>query len=137
MPKQNKMMQMVHSRLRLTLVDGRTLVGQLLAYDKHLNLVLADCEESRVPRKAAGKSGAPEMRRTLGLVMLRGEQVVSMSPEGVPAANRTRVPASQVMSRAAGMVPPPGAPVGMAAPVPPGMYMPPGVAGGMSMGPPQ
>jgi len=27
--------------------DGRALVGQMLAYDKHMNFVLAECEEFR------------------------------------------------------------------------------------------
>lgn len=27
--------------------DGRALVGQMLAYDKHMNLVLNECEEFR------------------------------------------------------------------------------------------
>lgn len=124
MPKQNKMMQLVNCRLRLTLQDGRTMVGQLLAYDKHMNLVLADCEEFRLPRR----SSSPEMRRTLGLIMLRGEHIVSLCPEGVPIAeNRTRTPASVVMGRSVGRVPPPGAPlappVGLATPAP-GMYNP-------------
>ena len=126
MPKQNKMMQLVNSRLRLTLLDGRIMVGQLLGYDKHLNLVLADTEEFRTPRRGG------ELRRTLGLVMLRGEHIVSMAPEGVPSANKTRPPASAVMGRAMGRVPPPGAPVGMSAPMP-GMYAP---MPGMSMGMP-
>ncbi|PJF18154.1 Like-Sm (LSM) domain-containing protein [Paramicrosporidium saccamoebae] len=115
------MMQLINCRLRLTLQDGRTMVGQLLAYDKHLNLVLADCEETR-------RSRTTEQRRTLGLVMLRGCHIISMAPEGGPGAedNKTRTPAATMMGpgagRAAGRgVPPPGAPVGLAGPVP-GMY---------------
>ncbi len=27
--------------------DGRSLVGQMLAYDKHMNFVLSECEEFR------------------------------------------------------------------------------------------
>lgn len=104
------MMQLINSRLRLTLSDGRTLVGQLLAYDKHLNLVLADVEEFR-----STKGG--EQRRSLGFLVLRGKPIVSMCPEGVPEANRTRVPVAQ--QNAATKVPAPGAP--LTGPIP-GMY---------------
>lgn len=132
--KQNKMLQLVNCRLRLTLQDGRVIVGQLLAYDKHMNLVLADTEEFRRGRRR----GASEQRRTLGLIMLRGRHIVSLCPEGAPQANsnRTRVPAATIMGpsggRAAGRgmpVPPPGAPIGLAGPVP-GMYPPPPAPGG-------
>lgn len=35
------MLQLVNYRLRVTLTDSRALTGQMLAYDKHMNLVLA------------------------------------------------------------------------------------------------
>ena len=61
----------------------------MLAYDKHMNLVLADCEEFRTIRKkkktaAAEDDGPQEIKRTLGLVILRGESIVSLSVEGPP-----------------------------------------------------
>jgi hypothetical protein len=37
--------------------DGRALVGQMLAYDKHMNFVLAECEEFRTV-KVGGLSGS-------------------------------------------------------------------------------
>ena len=59
----------------------------MLAFDRHMNLVLAECEEFRRVRskKKQGEEGpAPEqeIKRTLGLVILRGESVVSLSVEG-------------------------------------------------------
>ena len=34
--------------------DGRALVGQMLAYDKHMNFVLAECEEFRTVKVRSG-----------------------------------------------------------------------------------
>lgn len=82
------MLSLINWRLKVTINDGRALIGQMLAFDKHMNLVLADCEEFRRvrPKKKAGEETAPEqeMKRSLGLVILRGETVVSISVEGPP-----------------------------------------------------
>ena len=77
--------------LKVTINDGRAFVGQMLAFDRHMNLVLAECEEFRRirPKKKPGETEAgpvQEMKRTLGLVILRGEAVVSLSVEGPPPA---------------------------------------------------
>jgi small nuclear ribonucleoprotein B and B' len=87
--KGGKMLSLINWRLKVTLNDGRALTGQMLAFDKHMNLVLADCEEFRRvrPKKKQGEAeaGPPQdMKRTLGLVILRGETVVSLSVEGPP-----------------------------------------------------
>lgn len=83
------MLSLINWRLKVTLNDGRYLTGQMIAFDRHMNLVLADCEEFRRvrPKKKAGdaEAGPPQdMKRTLGLVILRGETVVSLSVEGPP-----------------------------------------------------
>ncbi|KAI0091775.1 hypothetical protein BDY19DRAFT_645575 [Irpex rosettiformis] len=87
--KGGKMLSLINWRLKVTLNDGRALVGQMLAFDRHMNLVLAECEEFRRvrPKKKAGESEAgpvQEIKRALGLVILRGETVVSLSVEGPP-----------------------------------------------------
>src|SRR5258708_12187656 len=82
------MLGLINWRIKITINDGRSFVGHMLAFDRHMNLVLADCEEFRRvrPKKKAGEETAPEqeMKRSLGLVILRGETVVSISLQGPP-----------------------------------------------------
>jgi small nuclear ribonucleoprotein B and B' len=87
-PKGNKMLQYVNYRMRVTLDDSRTLVGKFMAFDKHMNIVLADCEEFRRTKK---KDVAE--KRALGLVLLRGECVVSLSVESPPPPPLKKRPA--------------------------------------------
>ncbi|KAF2725563.1 Sm-like ribonucleoprotein [Polychaeton citri CBS 116435] len=95
--KQGKMQGFINYRMRATLSDGRQLVGQMLAFDKHMNLVLADCEEfRRVKRKSKAAPGQQqqtqqvvetEEKRMLGLAIVRGANVVSCSVDGPPPAD--------------------------------------------------
>jgi len=101
------MLQYVNYRMRLVLHDGRELLGQFMAYDKHMNVVLGDVEEYRRVGGRGGKE-AQVLKRSLGLLLLRGEVIVSLTVEGPPppdsARSRTSLPGvgGPGMGRAAG-----------------------------------
>jgi len=132
------MLSLVNWRLKVTINDGRALTGQMLAFDRHMNLVLADCEEFRRvrPKKKPGEETQPEqeVKRTLGLVILRGEAVVSLSVEGPPPIvdedkkNALPIGPGRGMpaGRGIGMMPPMGPPSLARPPMP---FAPPGMPG--------
>lgn len=141
-----KLLNWLNYRVRITLHDGRQLVGTFLAFDRHMNLVVSDCEEYRKIKDKSGSGEEKEFKRTLGLLLLRGESIVSMTAECPPVASSKKVgdggPQSRPgmampVGRGAGMVPPAmgfppmtrgsGMPPGM---MPPGMMPPPPPPGG-------
>lgn len=139
--KTGKLLQYINYRMRVSVTDGRQIVGRFMAFDRHMNLVLGDAEEFRkLPPKKGVAEEDREQRRVLGLVILRGDEVVDLTIEGPPPADESRlakaqaVPGGPGMGRAAGRgmpAPAPGtAPVGLAGPArgvggpAPGMMMP-------------
>ncbi len=60
----------LNENVELLLKDGRALNGVLVGYDDHMNLVLEETMEE-----------TDERRRRLGIIVLRGNNVVSLNPE--------------------------------------------------------
>lgn len=79
------MLHYIGYRMRITLQDSRMVVGTFMAFDRHMNMILGDSEEFRKIKSKKG-SGLTEReeRRALGLIILRGDAVVSLSIEGPP-----------------------------------------------------
>ncbi|KAJ3945990.1 Small nuclear ribonucleoprotein-associated protein B [Colletotrichum fioriniae] len=135
--KQGKMAGYINYRMRVTLNDGRQMTGQMLAFDKHMNLVLADTEEFRRVKIRQNKPAAPgassssgqtiekEEKRTLGLTIVRGAHIVSLSVESEPPADPSaRLGKSAPGGISAGLTAGPGVarPAGRgAAPAPPSL----------------
>ena len=69
MTQKSKFLQWIDFRVRITIQDGRMMVGTFLAYDKHMNVVLSDTDEYRIVKK---KDVQKQIKRTLGLVIIRG-----------------------------------------------------------------
>eukprot|EP00218_Dolichomastix_sp_CCMP3274_P010492 CAMPEP_0170143072 /NCGR_PEP_ID=MMETSP0033_2-20121228/9411_1 /TAXON_ID=195969 /ORGANISM="Dolichomastix tenuilepis, Strain CCMP3274" /LENGTH=210 /DNA_ID=CAMNT_0010379495 /DNA_START=41 /DNA_END=673 /DNA_ORIENTATION=- len=120
----SKMMGYINHRMRVTMLDGREIVGKFMAFDRFMNLVMGEAEEYRkLPPKKGMDEADREVRRVLGFVLIRGEEVVCLTIEGPPPQERPKVvaPKGPGAGHPAGRgipAPMPGqAPAGLAGPV--------------------
>ncbi|GKF79544.1 small nuclear ribonucleoprotein-associated protein B'-like protein [Tanacetum coccineum] len=99
------MLQYINYRIRVTIQDGRQLVGKFMAFDCYMNLIIGDCEEFRKlpPAKGVKKGEEHEDRRTLGLVLLRAKAVGaggSLSRPGLGRAARRGILSAPLVAQA-------------------------------------
>ncbi len=66
---QEELNKMLNTKITLLLKDRRIIIGRLSGFDDYMNMVLEDTEEE--------KEG---QRRRLGMIVLRGNNVVRISP---------------------------------------------------------
>ena len=64
--------------------DKRMMVGTLIGFDKHLNIVLSDTMEYRLISNKGKKEPKKEIRRPIGLIVIRGTNVISIFAEKSP-----------------------------------------------------
>ena len=96
-----------------------------MAFDRHMNLVIAEAEEYRIlkSKKGQGLTEEKQEKRTLGLIILRGDTIVSMTIEGPPPVEQDEklTPGGPGVAKAAGrglpVAPVVGAPMGLAGPI--------------------
>lgn len=91
----SRLSNLIGYKLRIITQDGRVYIGELMAFDKHMNVVLKSCVEERVPRTQIDKlrrnladSGVKVEKRVLGLTILRGEQILTTVVEDKPVLTK-------------------------------------------------
>merc|ERR1719263_1811648 len=83
--KQTRLQNWLNYRVRITITDMRIFVGTFMAFDRHMNLVLADCEEFRRVKVGKGaEAQEKEVKRMIGMMILRGDNVLSLTAEAPP-----------------------------------------------------
>ncbi|KAL8445831.1 hypothetical protein Emed_005311 [Eimeria media] len=116
MPSKNaRLQQWLNYRVRVVLQDSRMLVGTFLAFDRHMNVVLADTEEFRKqqPKRpdaslAGAGRGVPTGRGVSAVAPLGAAPVGLAGPvRGVGAPAPHQMMGGPPMGRGAPM-PPPG-----------------------------
>ena len=89
--KATKMLDYINHIIRVELIDGRSFIGQFLAYDVHMNLVLSKAKE--VVTKGIRKDLPPlpnlpgediTVEKQRGLVIIRGVEIISVHICGPP-----------------------------------------------------
>merc|ERR1712226_453823 len=77
--------------VRVTIKDGRYFIGRLLAFDQYMNLCMAETMEHRVintVKKGENRHTSQIIKREMGLMLMRGHEIVLFAIEGPRLPNR-------------------------------------------------
>lgn len=86
----SKLSKFKNHMVNIIVKDHRYFSGQLLDFDSHLNIVLKDAEEYRKnKRRKAGQR--LEIKRNIGLIILRGDNVLRVDVVGPPPPSGDRL----------------------------------------------
>lgn len=69
------------SVVRVSVCDGRVLIGTLICIDGEGNTVLQDCEEWIEPSTASGENRVEASRRWLGLLNIKRDLLISLEAD--------------------------------------------------------
>jgi small nuclear ribonucleoprotein B and B' len=92
-PSRSQLAKFLNHRVKVSVGDERFFIGQMLGFDAHSNVILKDCEEHRSLRKTKAHE-ACEMKRNIGLMVLRGGSVIQIGILGPPPPSGNPMAAS-------------------------------------------
>lgn len=95
MKNSSRLSDLIGYKIRVITQIGRVYIGELMSFDKHMNLILGDCVEERIPktqieklRDAKDTGAVKSEKRILGLTILRGEHVLTTMIEDKPTMTK-------------------------------------------------
>ncbi|KAG0669552.1 hypothetical protein C6P45_003623 [Maudiozyma exigua] len=87
----SRLSDLIGYKLRVLTEDGRVYIGELMSFDKHMNIILSDCVEERIPkqdqlklRQGKNDNSVKVEKRTLGLIILRGKHILTTVVQDKP-----------------------------------------------------
>eukprot|EP00735_Rhodelphis_limneticus_P007676 TRINITY_DN20271_c0_g1::TRINITY_DN20271_c0_g1_i1::g.19775::m.19775 TRINITY_DN20271_c0_g1::TRINITY_DN20271_c0_g1_i1::g.19775 ORF type:complete len:102 (-),score=-6.40,sp/Q55A45/RSMB_DICDI/54.93/7e-17,LSM/PF01423.17/1e-10,Flag1_repress/PF03614.8/0.075 TRINITY_DN20271_c0_g1_i1:19-324(-) len=78
--RRERLRKLAFRRMRITVDDGRVVVGRFQCFDKHKNVVLSEAEEFRVRYFKNGNASREDVRR-IGLILIPGDHMVRCEVE--------------------------------------------------------